>query len=423
MRAGPRPPRLHYGWVVAGVTLALLAVAAGARSAPTMLIRPLEGEFGWTTGTISLAIGINIALFGLGGPFGAGLMDRFGVRRLAASALAMLGTAWAMTLLVHAPWQLVLVWGVGVGGVSGLLSAVFGAVIANRWFEARRGLVSGIFGAANATGQLIFLPIFGYLVTGPGWRACALAVAAACVLLLPAVLLLRDRPADVGLSRVGARGPDPLPPPMGNPFARAFQVLGEAVRVPVFWIAALSFMACGASTNGLIGTHFVPICGDHGIPEVRAAGLLMLIGVFDIAGTTLSGWLTDRMNPRILLAAVYGLRAVALSFLPTAFGIETWGLPLFAVIYGLDWIATLPPTLKLVNEEFGTQKGGVVFGWLFAIHQVGSGLTAFGAGETRTLVGDYGPALMVAVAMCAAASIMFLVLRTGSRQSLAERTA
>jgi MFS family permease len=180
MRAVPRPPRLHYGWVVAGVTLALLAVAAGARSAPTMLIRPLEGEFGWTTGTISLAIGINIALFGLGGPFGAGLMDRFGVRRLAASALAMLGTAWAMTLLVHAPWQLVLVWGVGVGGASGLLSAVFGAVIANRWFEARRGLVSGIFGAANATGQLIFLPIFGYLVTGPGWRACALAVAAAC---------------------------------------------------------------------------------------------------------------------------------------------------------------------------------------------------------------------------------------------------
>jgi len=338
--------RFHYGWLVAAVTLVLLAVAAGARSAPTMLIRPLEDEFGWTTGSISLAIGVNIALYGLGGPFGAGLMDRFGVRRVAICALLVLGMAWTATLLVQTPWQLLIVWSVFVGGASGLLSAVFGAVIANRWFEARRGLVSGIFGAANATGQLIFLPIFGVLVSNPGWRACTLALATACLLLIPLALLLRDRPADLGLARAGAPRAEPAPPMEGSPFIRTFQILGAAVHSPVFWIAALSFMACGASTNGLIGTHFVPLCGDHGIPEMQAAGLLMLIGVFDIAGTTLSGWLTDRMNPRMLLAAVYGLRAVALWFLPAAFGVETWGLPVFAAIYGLDWIATLPPTLN-----------------------------------------------------------------------------
>lgn len=411
MTTAIRAARLHYGWIVAGVTVALLAVTAGARSAPTMLIRPLEDEFGWTTGTISLAIGLNIALFGLGGPFGAGLMDRFGVRRVAASAITALGLAWVGTLLVSAPWQLVIVWGLFIGGASGLLSAVFGAVIANRWFQSRRGLVSGVFGAANATGQLIFLPVFGELVGSGGWRACTIVIGVACLFLLPVVLLLmRDHPSDLGLPRVGASEVDP-PPRIGNPFRRIFDVLDQAVRSPVFWIAALSFMACGSSTNGLIATHFVPMCGDHGVAVGMAAGLLMTIGVFDIVGTILTGSLTDRMDPKVLLAGIYGIRAVTLWLLPTAFGAGFYGLPVFAAVYGLSWIATLPPTLKLVNEEFGPERGGMVFGWLFAIHQVGSGLTAFGAGETRTLVGDYGPAVVAAVALCLAASLMFIVLR------------
>ncbi len=412
--------KLHYAWVVAAITFLTLLGAAGMRATPGVLIVPLENEFGWSRGTISLAVGINIFLYGLIGPFAAAVIERFGLRRTMLAALALIAIGVALTPLMTKPWQLVLLWGVVVGIGSGSTGLVLGATVAARWFAVRRGLVMGVLTASTATGQLIFLPVLASLAVHHGWRVVSLTVAAVAIGLIPLVaFLMRDRPSDIGLAPYGAQpGAVPAESSRGNPVATALLALGDGMRSRDFWLLAGSFFICGASTNGLIGTHLIPACVDHGIPEVQGATLLAAMGIFDFIGTTMSGWLSDRWSNRGLLAWYYGLRGLSLMYLPFAFGMSFYGLPLFAIFYGLDWIATVPPTVRLTAQIFGAARGPVMFGWIAAAHQMGAAIAAFAAGALRTALGTYLEAFMAAGLMCMGAALLVLLIGRSGREGL-----
>jgi sugar phosphate permease len=399
--------RLHYAWVVAAVTFLVLLVTAGVRATPGILMVPLEAEFGWTRAAISGAVAINIALFGLIGPFAASWMDRWGLRRLVLCALGLLACAVTLTTQMTMQWQLTLLWGVLVGSGTGVTAMVLAAVVANRWFDEQRGLVLGALAAANATGQLIFLPVLARLVVSAGWRSAALAVAAgAAVVFVIVFVFMRDRPEDLGIKPYGWSADSPRR--RAAPLA-PLAALSAGSRNPAFWVLAGSFFICGASTNGLIGTHLIPACHDYGIGEVRAAGLLALMGVFDLVGTTASGWLTDRVDSRYLLCAYYGLRGVSLLFLPYTLAHGANSLNWFAVFYGLDWIATVPPTVRLTADVFGRENSGVIYGWIGAAHQLGASLAALGAGTIRTELGDYRTAFWGAGILCFLAALAFVL--------------
>jgi sugar phosphate permease len=413
--------QLHYAWIVAAVTFVTLIAVAGVRATPSVLIVPLEREFGWSRQTISFAVAVNIFLYGMIGPFAAAIMERFGIRRTMCAALAVIATGVALTPLMRSAWQLVLLWGVVVGSGSGAVAMVLGATVATRWFTARRGAVLGVLTASTATGQLIFLPLLASLVQNFGWRSVSYTVAGCAAALLPlAALLMRDRPADLGLAPYGeSGGPAALPPRHGNPAVIALQALRTGLRSRDFWLLAGSFFICGASTNGLIGTHLIPACIDHGIAEVTGAGLLAAMGVFDFIGTTLSGWLSDRWNNNRLLAWYYGLRGLSLMFLPFAFDWSFYGLSVFAVFYGLDWIATVPPTVRLTANAFGKENVGLMYGWIAAAHQLGAASAAFVAGTIRTDFGDYLPAFILSGGLCLCASAMVLFIGRPGRAALA----
>ena len=406
--------RLHPAWIVAACTFLVLLVAAGIRSVPGVLIVPLETEFHWSRATISFAVAVNILLYGLAGPFAAAIIERFGLRRTISTALAMVATGVALTPLMREPWQLVLLWGVVVGSGSGVTALVLASIVAGRWFSARRGLVVGILTASTATGQLVFLPLLAHLNETIGWRAVSITVAtvAAC-LIIPVLAFMRDRPSDLGIPPYGGTAVVPRVRPAVNPAVRAMRALGAGLRSRDFWLLGGSFFVCGASTNGLIGTHLIPACVDNGIPEVMGASLLAAMGVFDMVGTTLSGWLSDRWDNRALLAWYYGLRGLSLLFLPFAFdprlsyaGVGYLGLGLFAMFYGLDWIATVPPTVRLTARCFGEENAPVMFGWIAATHQLGAATAAWSAGLVRVGTGSYMGAFMAAGALCLVASVM-----------------
>jgi MFS family permease len=406
--------RPHSAWIVLAVTFFALLAGAGIRATPSVLIVPLEEEFGWTRSTISLAISLNIFLYGLMGPFAGGLMQQLGIRRTTLGALTLLATGVALATQVTRPWQLVLVWGVLVGVGSGMVALVLGATVVNRWFAARRGLAMGLLTASTATGQLVFLPLLAAIIRDHGWRAATLVMAGAAAVAIPIVaLFLRERPADLGIPPFGGERVEPASAGGTNPARVALAALGEGVRSRDFWLLTATFFICGASTNGLIGTHLIPAAHDHGIPEVRAASLLALMGVFDLVGTTGAGWLSDRWSSRWLLAWYYGLRGLSLFFLPFALGGSETGLWVFAVWYGLDWIATVPPTLRLATDAFGAERAPIMFGWIGAGHQVGAALTAFGAGWIRTTLGDYHLAFWSSGALCLLAAA--LALQVGRR--------
>lgn len=404
--------RVHPAWIAFAVTFLVLLVAAGIRSAPSVMIVPLETEFGWSRATISAAVAVNIFLYGLGGPFAAAIIERFGLRRTVGTALAVVALGVGLTPYMTRPWHLVALWGVVVGGGSGVTALVLGTTVAARWFEARRGLVVGMLTASTATGQLVFLPLLAHLADAVGWRTVSLTLAGvSAVLILPVLGLLRDRPSDLGIPPYGGRAVMPRVVPTVNPAVRAVRALGTGLRSRDFWLLSGSFFVCGASTNGLIGTHLIPACIDHGIPEVAAAGLLAAMGVFDMVGTTLSGWLSDRWDNRMLLAWYYGLRGLSLLFLPFAFdfglfGFTFAGLSVFAVFYGLDWIATVPPTVRLTARCFGEENAPVMFGWIAATHQLGAACAAWSAGFARVETGSYLVAFMGAGALCFVASVM-----------------
>ncbi|MGD0475157.1 MAG: MFS transporter [Candidatus Velthaea sp.] len=416
--ANPRR-RFPFHYVVVALTFCVLLVAAGIRSAPGVLMVPMETEMGWSATTISTAIAINIVLFGLMGPFAAALMQSMGVRRTLLLGLGIVAVSSAATSRIASPAQLILTWGVGVGVGVGMIGIVVAATVSTRWFYARRGTVMGVLTAANATGQLVFLPVLALVAQKFGWRPVGLLVGAvALVVAIPIAFFMRDRPEDIGLRPFGAPADLKLEePPLlrgGNPLRTAFASLGRASKKRDFWFLFGTFFVCGASTNGFIGTHFIPACGDHGIPEVRAAGYLAMMGAFDLVGTTVSGWLSDRWSSRYLLFWYYGLRGLSLLFVPYAFGVSgVLGLPLFALFYGLDWVATVPPTVRLTIDAFGREEGPLVFGWVSAGHQLGAGAIALVAGMIRTTSGTYTGAFELSAILCLISAVAVLGIRAG----------
>ena len=403
--------KIYYGWIVVAITFVTLLVGAGVRATPGVLIVPLRREFGWTTAQISAPIAVNIFLYGLLGPFAVALIERFGLRLSVSIALLTLACGAALTTLMTAPWQMTLLWGVVVGSGSGMISTVLGATVAGRWFTRHRGLALGLLTASSATGQLIFLPFLASLAVSFGWRAASFAVAACALLTIPlAALLLRDRPSDIELARYGDEGLHLVAKSRENPAKRAVAALAKSLRLHDFWLLSGAFFICGASTSGLVGTHMIPLCVDHGVGEVAAAGLLAMMGVFDLFGTTASGWLTDRFDGRKLLAWYYGLRGLSLILLPYAFDFTFYGLPLFAMFYGLDWIATVPPTVKLSGAAFGEENAALMFGWITAAHQIGGAAAAWLAGIARTQTGDYFGAFLTAGLLCLLAALLSLFI-------------
>ncbi|TXS55644.1 MFS transporter [Streptomyces sp. t39] len=427
-RPGPRrplvrPPRVHRAWSVAAVTFVTIIGAAAFASLPGLLIEPLHAEFDWSRGTIGFAVSVNLALYGLTAPFAAALMDRLGIRKVVAVALTVIAVGSVLTVRMTEPWQLVLYWGVLVGLGSGSMALAFAATVTNRWFVRRRGLVTGILTAAGASGQLVFLPLLSWLVEDHGWRPAAVTVALAALAVVPFVwLLLRDHPADAGVAAYGAEGFTPKPPPVRGAARRALSVLFSAARTGPFWLLAGTFAICGASTNGLVKTHFVPAAHDHGMPITAAASLLAVIGVFDVVGTIASGWFTDRFEARRLLAVYYALRGVSLLFLPMLLAPSVQPpMVFFIVFYGLDWVATVPPTLALCREHYG-EDSAIVFGWVLASHQVGAAVVAFAGGVARDVFGSYDVVWYASGALCAAAALMALVIRRGPLPALAPAT-
>jgi MFS family permease len=406
-----RPFGQNYAFVAVGVVFFALLAAAGLRSTPGVLMIPLEKAFGWNRGEVSLAAGIGIFLYGLTGPFAAALMTSFGVRRTVTLALLLMSLSTGLSVFMSQPWQYVATWGVMAGVGSGAVAMVLAATVVNRWFVTHRGLVMGVLTASTATGSLIFLPAIAYVAEHGGWRPVVLIVAGACAVLAPLVwLLLPERPAAIGHKPYGAAD-DYEPPPAAsaaNALTYAFQALGRAARTRTFWLLFGGFFVCGLTTNGLIGVHMIAMCADRGLPETRAAGLLALMGLFDLVGTTLSGWLTDRYDPRKLLFAYYALRGLSLIYLPYS-DFSVVSLSMFAVFYGLDWIATVPPTVRLATEAFGDRDGPIVFGWIAAGHQAGA---AIGAGLIRAVQGRYLEAFVLAgTAAFVAAAASLLVRR------------
>lgn len=416
-----RPPRVHRAWLVAAVTFLVLLASAAFRSSLGVLLVPIEDDLGWTRTDTSLAVSVNLVVYGLAAPFAAALLERIGVRRTAVAALLLISVGCLLTTVMTAPWQLSALWGVVIGIGTGSVALVFGAIVANRWFVARRGLVVGILGAAWATGQLVFLPLLAALVDAFGWRAASHVVALMCAALLPVVVVvLRDRPADVGLTPYGLDAsplddpaePDDAPPPSaGAAVLHAVTVLREAMWTRPFVLLAGTFFVCGWTTNGIISSHFVPAAHDHGMGATTAAGLLAVVGVFDIVGTIGSGWLTDRIDPRLLLGAYYGLRGVGLLAVPALLG-PTVEPPMLVVValFGLDWVATVPPTVVLCRLAFGVERGGIVFGWVFAAHMIGAGAAAAASGAMRAASGSYTSAWLLAGALAVAAAAASLAI-------------
>lgn len=407
---------IHYAWVVATLTFLTMLTTAGAMGLPGALILPLHAEYGWSTATISSALALRIMLFGLMAPFSAALLSRFGLRAVITTAVVLISAGLLLATAMTAFWQLLLLWGVVVGLGTGLTAMVLGATVANRWFVKNRGLVLGLLTASGATGQLAFLPLATLLVQHVGWRAAVVPTVLACVAVAGLVaLFMCDRPERLGL---GAYGEDPAAAAaqaaaeaegagQQGPVARAFAGLREAARVPAFWALFATFFICGLSTNGLIQSHFISFCADYGLGETDAASVLAMMGIFDFFGTVASGWLSDRVDNRWLLFWYYGLRGLSLLWLPHS-TFTFYGLSLFAMFYGLDWIATVPPTVRLTGKIFGREKAPLVFGWVFTAHQIGAAVATYGAGAARTGLSTYLPAFYAAGAMCLVAALVAL---------------
>jgi len=398
--------RTYYGWNVVAVTALALLVSAGVRSAPGVFLVPLQADTQWSTGVIAFAVSIGLLVLGLTAPVGGLLIDRFGPRKLAPIALLLIGLSMVASAFIQTPLQLAILWG-GVSGVgTGIISGVLGATVATRWFVTQRGLVIGMFGASTSAGQLVFVPALMLMATLLGWRTSSLILGGLALLaIIPVLIWMRDDPADVGLAPLGA--PLHTTPIRAGGGERG--VMTRAVRNLEFWLLAGTFFICGATSTGLIGTHLIPYAHDHGIAQTTAATMLALMGAMNFVGTLGSGWLTDRYDPRKLLAIYYSFRGVSLLFLP--FVTEPVGLAAFSILFGLDYIATVPPTTALVADNFGRRNVGTVYGWVFCAHQVGAALAAWTGGIARDTLGDYALAFLVAGALAMAGALLALRIK------------
>lgn len=427
MRLRAKAPGIYYGWIVVFLTFLTLLVSAGIRSMPSILMLPFENEFGWSRGGISSVISVGIFLYGLTGPFSAALLQKFGIRRVIVISLAVLAVSLSITPLMTSLWQFDILWGLVSGLATGMMANVLGVTVSNQWFVQRKGLVVGLLTASAATGQLLFLPVLAKITVEFGWRyAIFTSVAALVIVLVVVAIWFRNHPYDVGLAAYGSEEVIPPVPFTGNIFLAPLRALRSALRNTTFWLLSGTFFFCGFSTNGLIGAHLIPACGDFGIPEVTAAGLLALMGLFDLIGTTLSGWLSDRFDSRKLLFIYYGLRGLSLMFLPYALESGPTTLLIFSIFYGLDWIATVPPTVKLAAQEFGKESVGMIFGWIVVAHQVGASVAAYGAGVMREWLGSYSVPFIVAGLVCLLSALMAMRIAkqtSGSVGGLQKETA
>jgi sugar phosphate permease len=417
---------MHYAWVIAAVTFLAMLATSAALGLPGAMLKPLSNEFGWTTEQLSSVFAVRFALFGLLGPFAAVFIARFGLRRIMLTAATLIAGSMVLVTGVTQLWQLFLLWGLVLGCGTGLTALVLGAVVANRWFTRNRGLVVGLFAASTATGQLLFLPLAAWLIEHWGWRYAVIPVFVACIICsLLVTLLMRDHPRDLGLRAYGepeGTPQEPAPAQARLDLFGPFRLLAEASGNRTFWVLAGTFFVCGLSTNGLVQTHFISLCGDNGLASVPAASVLAMMGAFDLVGTTLSGYLSDRYDNRKLLFWYYGLRGLSLFWLPFS-TFSFYGLSIFAMFYGLDWIATVPPTVKLAAQAFGKERAGMVFGWVFAAHQLGAAVAAYGAGLTRTLLLTYNPALFAAGAACLGAAAAVMMIRAQPRAAAVANAA
>jgi len=414
-----RPPislPFYYGWFVVGLCFLTTITSAGVRSSPSVLIHPLEAEFGWSRALIASAISINLLLFGVAAPISGFLLDRFGPRKVMLGSLLLLITGVSGTVAMTQFWQFFIVWGVIVGLGAGGVGSVLTATVGNRWFVARRGLALGILGSASSTGQLIFLPFFMAMIAYSGWRIGSMTLIVIAIILLPLIFLfMRDDPAEVGLEPYGA-GQAGAAKSAGTTGLRGMSAKSatitarEVVSNPTFWLLCGSFFVCGGTANGLIGTHLIPHEIEIGIPQITAASLVGIMGALNIVGTTFSGWMVDRIQPHKWLALVYALRGVSLLLLP--FARDFSGLVVFAVIYGLDWFATVPPSMVITADTFGRQNVGKVYGWIFMSHQIGAAIMASAAGAVRDYVGDYNLAFLSGGVIAMIAAGLALQIKT-----------
>lgn len=406
---------MHYGWIVVWLTFFAVLVAAGIRSITGVMILPLEQEFAWSRSDISFAFAINLTLYGFSGPFIAAAMDRLGIRKMMVSAMLLLILCMIVSLFMTEIWQLNLIWGILIGLGCGVFLTVLSTTIANNWFEKRRGLVLGLLMASTAAGQMIFLPLLSYITEAYSWRMGLSVFVVLAALMIPVIAIwMKDKPAEKGLLPYGAVMQDVKPAPVmkKNPIVSAFEVLGVGVRSMPFWLLSVSFFICGLSTTGLIATHFIPASAHHGIPEIHAANLYAFMGIFNILGTMFSGWLSDRFDNRWLLFWYYGLRGLSLMALPYAFEMQSYAMLIgFAVFYGLDWIATVPPTIRLASDFFGKERGAIIYGWVFAAHQVGSGVAAFLGGYFYEIYHSYTISFISAGALCIVATLFVLSVK------------
>jgi predicted MFS family arabinose efflux permease len=408
--------KIHPAWFAMGVTFVTLAITAGFRSASSVLIIPLEDAFGWGREQVSLAVAINVLVYGLVAPFAAALMERFGIRRVVMSALLSVSVGAGLTIFMNAPWQLMALWGFVVGASTGSLALVFAATVANRWFVEKRGIVIGVLTASSATGQLIFLPGLSRIAEVSGWKNVSLTITFVALALVPIVwLFLKERPQDAGVLPYGAPANWQAPAKSSmSAGALAIDTLKQASKKKDFWYLFVSFFVCGLSTNGLIGTHFIPAAHDHGMGTTTAASLLALVGVFDLVGTIASGWLTDKYDPRKLLFFYYGFRGLSLLLLPSILFASVHPSTLvFVIFYGLDWVATVPPTIMLCRTILGPERATVVYGWVFVAHQIGGAIAAFGAAVLRVQFGDYAIAFYISAIMCLITSYFVLQIAKG----------
>jgi sugar phosphate permease len=412
--------KIHPAWIAFAVTFLTLMATAGFRSAPSVMIIPLEDAFGWSRSQVSLAIAINVLLYGLIAPFAAALMEKFTVRKVVMSALTFVAVSAALTVFISQPWHLWALWGVCVGIGTGSMALVFAATIANRWFVKNKGIVIGALTAASAAGQLVFLPLLSNFAVRYGWQSVSITIAIASLLVVPLIyLFLKESPESLGNKPYGA--PDdwqPNPKSELSAFRLAMDTIAKAKGDRNFQILFFTFFVCGLSTNGLIGTHFIPAAHDHGMAQPVAASLLALVGVFDVVGTLCSGYLTDKYDPRKLLFFYYGLRGLSLFLLPSIlFSTVNPSTLVFVIFYGLDWVATVPPTIVLARQVLGPERATIVYGWVFVAHQIGAATAALGAAALRVQLGDYAIAFYISAGMCIVSALMVLQIAKGKNVS------
>lgn len=418
---GENLKKWHYSWIVLTVTFIAIIVAGIIRSSAGVFIVPFENQFGWSRPSISFAFAISLFLYGFSGPFMAAFVEKYGLKRMMLGSMTLLAIALACTFFMQQEWQLILIWGIMMGIGSGLFLTVLSTQVANRWFVKRRGLAVGILTAATATGQLILLPLLAILIENYSWQNAILLIFCLSILMILIIaLFMKNYPRDKNLAPYGSdEMNEPVTSIVDNPFAIAIRALGEGLKAKEFWLLAGSFFICGLSTSGLIGTHFISYCISFGIPVVTAAAMLSFMGIFDLIGTTLSGWLSDRIDNRWLLFWYYSLRGLSLLALPFALasGSYTW-LMIFAVFYGLDWIATVPPTIGLTRQRFGLQKSAMMYGWMVAFHQVGAGVAAYYGGVFYSAFGSYKMAFLLSGAFCLLASLFVILIKKQPKVAL-----